>query len=85
MQVMEVPLIRIKCRPRYTFPKFIFFYKKFRCGPGNHTNPIDAVFWKGPNFCTKFDPLNDFSNDQLHNILKHRNLLICEHSSFFNY
>jgi len=30
-----------------------------------------AVFYKDPNFDTKFDPLNDFLNDKLHIILQH--------------
>ena len=32
----------------------LFFQKKFIY------NKYDAVFYKGPNLCTKFDPLNDF-------------------------
>jgi len=31
-------------------------------------------FLTGPNLCTTFDLLNDFSNDELHIILKCRNL-----------
>jgi len=42
----------------------------------------DAVFSKGPNFCTKFDPLNDFSTDELHIIWKRKNIEICKHSIF---
>ena len=39
---------------------------------------IDAVFYKGPNFCTKFDPMYG----DLHIILKPINVKICEHSIF---
>ena len=41
-----------------------------------------AVFQQAPNFCTKFDLLNIFLNEELHIILKRRNLEICKHSSF---
>jgi len=44
-----------------------------------------TLFLKGPNFCTKFDPLNDFFKRRAFIILKRRNWKICEHSSFSNY
>jgi len=37
-------------------------------------------FYEGRAFCTKFNPLNYFSNDELRIILKHGNLEIAEHS-----
>ena len=54
-------------------------------GKKNPIKKFDSVFWKGPNFCTKFGHLNDFSNDELHIILKCSNFVICKHSSFFSY
>ena len=33
--------------------------------------------------CTKFNSQNSFSTDELHIIVKPRNLEICKHSSFF--
>jgi len=33
-------------------------------------------------FCTKLDPNNFFSNDELHIILTRRNLEICKHTIF---
>jgi len=41
-------------------------------------------FQQGQDFCTKFDPLNDFLYGMLHIILKPRNVKICEHSIFFS-
>jgi len=35
------------------------------------------------NFCTKFDPLNDFFKPRVHIILKRRNLETGKHTSFF--
>ena len=35
---------------------------------------LTLFFYKGQKLCTKFDPLNDFSNDELHIILNRRNL-----------
>mgnify|MGYP000210372367 CR=1 FL=1 len=42
-------------------------------------------FSKGPNFCTKFDPLNYFLYGKLYIILKSMNVKICEHSIFIIY
>ena len=38
-----------------------------------YSNPV-TLFFKGPNFCTKFYPLNDFLNGELHIILKSINV-----------
>ena len=35
----------------------------------------DAVFYKGPKFCTKFHPVNHFSKDALAAILKRGNFV----------
>ena len=42
----------------------------------------NILYRRGQAFCTKFDPLN-ISNNELHTILKHWNLEICNHSRFF--
>ena len=37
---------------------------------------------QGPNFCTKFDGLNEFLYGKLHIILKPRDVEMCDHSIF---
>ena len=47
--------------------------------------PFDAVFFGRSELLYKIWPHTFFLKDELHIILKRRNLEICEHSRFFNY